>query len=64
MGKQEIYTPMEKLLIETLARREERAEALKTKEKAVQVAELDLMLLEMEAQQDMMDGLKGEEYLL
>lgn len=36
------------------------AEALETKKKANELLALDLMILELEAQQDMMDGLKME----
>lgn len=52
--EKEIYTPMEKVLIE----------GIKTKQKLVEAAELDLLLLEMEKQFDLMDGLKEEAYLL
>lgn len=60
----EIYTPMEKLLIETLARRQEREDALKVKKDTAAALELDLMLLEMEKQVDLMDGLKEEQWLV
>ena len=53
-NKKEIYTPMEKILIE----------ALITKEQMRQALELDKMLLEMEAQADMMDGLTMQEWIL
>lgn len=36
------------------------AQAAETKRKSVEVAALDLLLLEMEEKQDMMDGLKME----
>lgn len=52
--KKENYTPMEKILIEGLKIKQQEAAAL----------ELDLMLLEMEAKQDMMDGIKMEEWIL
>ncbi len=52
--EKEIYTPMEKVLIE----------GLKIKEQERQALELDLLLLEMEAKQDMMDGYKMEEWIL
>ena len=52
--EKEIYTPMERILIEGVKIHEDMCKAL----------ELDLMLLEMEAQQDMLDGLKMEAYLL
>ena len=63
-NKKEIYTPMEKLLIETLARRQEREDKLKLKKQTTAALELDLMLLEMEKQFDLMDGIKGEEWLV
>jgi hypothetical protein len=46
--KKEIYTPMEKILID----------ALITHEKMLQALELDLMLLEMEEKAGLMDGVK------
>ena len=52
--KKEIYTPMEKVLIE----------GAKLLEKTTAALELDLMLLELEAKADMMDGLTMEEWLL
>lgn len=52
--EKEIYTPMEKILIE----------ALKVKEQGVQVAKMDELLLQMEAKFNMMDGLTYEEWLL
>ena len=58
--EKEIYTPMEQVLIQSALL----AQALETKEKMVEAAALDLMLLEMEQQQDMLDGLKMEAYLL
>jgi hypothetical protein len=51
--KNEIYTPMERLLIEALITKEQERKAL----------ELDLLLLEMEAKADMMDGVPMEAYL-
>ena len=55
-----VYTPMEQVLIKGALL----AQALETKKKAVDVAKLDLMLLEMERQQDMMDGLQLREWIL
>lgn len=52
--EKEIYTPMEKLLIE----------AMKTKEQERQALELDLMLLEMEQKAGLMDGVELEEWIL
>lgn len=52
--EKEIYTPMEKVLIE----------GIKTKQKQVEAAKLDQLLLEMEAKFNMMDGLTMEEWLL
>lgn len=49
-----IYTPMEKALIE----------ALKIKQQEQTALEMDLLLLEMERQQNMMDGYKMEEWVL
>lgn len=60
MSKQ-IYTDTEKHLIKGAQILEE---ALETKKKLAAALSLDLLLLDMEAQQDMLDGLKGEEYLL
>ena len=64
---QEIYTPMEKVLIEgakMLTTKEVVEDAIQTKEKFNQALLLDNMLLEMEAQADMMDGRKLQEWLL
>lgn len=52
-NKKEIYTPMEQVLVQGAIY----AEALETKKKANQALALDLMLLEMEAEQGLMDGL-------
>lgn len=51
--EKEIYTPMERLLIEALTTKEQERKAL----------ELDLLLLEMEAKADTMDGVPMEAYL-
>ena len=64
---QEIYTPMERILIEgakLLSTQEVVEDAIQTKEKFNQALLLDNMLLEMEAQADMMDGRKLQEWLL
>ena len=58
--KKEIYTPMERILIQGALL----AETLETKKKLADLEALDLMLLEMEEKQDMLDGLKGEQWLL
>lgn len=58
--EKQIYTPMEKVLVSGALY----LEALETKKKAVDAAKLDLMLLEMEKQVNLMDGLKEEDYLL
>ncbi len=55
--EKEIYTPGEKVLVEA-------AKWLETKKQMGQALALDLLLLEMERQQDMMDGRKMEEWLL
>ena len=65
--KNEIYTPMEQVLINAaklLTTKEVCEESIETKQKAVAALELDEMLLKMEAQFDMMDGVKQEEWLL
>ncbi len=59
-NKTEIYTPMEQVLVQGALY----AEALEQKKKAVDVAKLDLMLLEMEKHFDLMDGLAEEAYLV
>lgn len=51
--KKDFYTPQERYLIE----------ALITHENMIKALELDLMLLEMEAEQNMMDGLTEEALL-
>ena len=58
--EKEIYTPMEKVLVQGALL----AQALETKKKLAQAESLDLMLLEMEEQQELLDGLKQEVYLL
>ena len=52
--EKEIYTPMERILIEALITKEQERKAL----------ELDLMLLQMEAQAGLMDGVELEEWVL
>ena len=67
MQEKEIYTPMEKILIEGVQRlttKEVVESAVDTKKKAVQALSLDALLLELEAKVDMMDGLKMEQWLL
>lgn len=54
--QKEIYTPMEQVLVQSALY----VEALETKKKANELLALDMLLLELEAQQDMMDGLKME----
>ena len=76
--KKEIYSPMEEVLIKgTLAicgddaqeevkpveTKDLTAAALETKKKTTSLLELDELLLKMEAQQDMMDGMRLEVYL-
>ena len=63
----EIYTPMEKILIEgvqTLTTKETVESAIQTKKDFTKALELDLLLLEMEAQADMYEGKKMEEWIL
>ena len=52
--EKEIYTPMEQVLIE----------GIKTMERKSALLKLDQLLLELEAKQDMLDGLKMEVFLL
>ena len=59
----EIYTPMEKLLIETMVRREERKAALETKEKTSALLELDLMLCQAEEKMGLLDGIPIEGWI-
>lgn len=62
-----IYTDMELILIEgvkQLTTQEVVEAATETKEKFNDALSLDLMLLELEAKADMMDGYKMEEWLL
>lgn len=64
--EKEIYTPMERILIEgakALTTKEVCEAALETMEKVEAALKLDLMLLELEAKHDMMDGMKLEVYL-
>lgn len=56
-NNKEIYTPMEQVLVEA-------AKWLETKQQMRQALELDLMLLELEAKADMMDGKQLGEWLL
>ena len=58
--EKEIYTPMEKVLIQGALL----LEAAETKKKTADLLELDLMLLELERQQEQMDGIKLKEWLL
>ena len=53
----EIYSPMEKILIES-------AKWLQTKQDMQKALELDLMLLQMEEEQNMMDGRELKEWIL
>ena len=64
--EKEIYTPMERILIEGVQclSGEELAAAIETKLTTNLLLELDEKLLKMEADADMMDGLKMEEWLL
>lgn len=55
-----VYTPMEQVLIKSALL----VQSLETKKKLAALEDLDLMLLELEEQQDMLDGLKMEAYLL
>ena len=57
MENTEIYTPMEQVLVEA-------AKWLETKQNMNKALELDLMLLELEAKADMMDGKQLGEWLL
>ena len=57
MEKENYYTPMEQILVEA-------AKWVQTKQDMGKALELDLMLLEMEAKADMMDGKKLEEWIL
>lgn len=66
-NNKEIYTPMEAILIkgaQALTTKEIVGAALKTKEDFNTALLLDNMLLELEAQADMMDGKKMEEWIL
>lgn len=57
MENNQIYTPMEQILVDA-------AKWVQTKQNMAKALELDLMLLELEAQADMMDGKKMEEWIL
>lgn len=57
MENKEIYNPMEQILIDA-------AKWVQTKENMNKALELDLMLLELEAKADMMDGIELQEWLL
>ena len=59
--EKEIYTAQERNLIMGAQLLEQ---SLLTKEKLTSLLALDKLLLEMEEQQDMLDGLKQEVYLL
>lgn len=62
-----IYTEMERILIEgakKLTTKEVAQAAIETSKKMEDALKLDLMLLEMEAKADMMDGMKMEEWIL
>lgn len=61
-NKKEIYTPMEALLINAMVRRQERENALETKRKTTEALALDLVLLELEEQVGLLDGLKQEDW--
>lgn len=58
--EKEIYTPMEQVLVQGALL----AEALQTKQNLAKALELDVMLLKLEAQADMYEGKKMEEWLL
>lgn len=58
--KKEIYNPMEQVLIQAALL----AQAAETKRKTAELLALDQMLLELEAKQDMMDGIELKEWLL
>ena len=58
--KNEIYNPMEQVLIQGL----QLAQAMETKRKTADLLALDLLLLELEVKADMMDGIKLQEWLL
>ena len=64
----EFYTPMEKVLIQGVQKLTPTAQlvadALETKKKEATALELDLLLLEMEAKFNMMDGYSLEEWVL
>ena len=62
--EKEIYTKSEALFINAMVRRQEREDALKTKKTTTSLLELDEMLLKMEQQANMMDGIKMEEWIL
>lgn len=61
MEKHEIYSPMEEIALKQIFLLQD---ALETKRKFTQALELDLMLLEMEAQQDMYEGKELQEWIL
>ena len=65
--EKEIYTPMEKILIEgakLVSTKETVEAAIETKKQLNDALYLDQLLLELEAKADMMDGLKMEEWIL
>lgn len=55
--QKEIYTPMERILIQSALL----AQAAETKKKLTEALALDAKLLELEAEQGLMDGLPLEE---
>ena len=62
--EKEIYTPMERILIEGALKAEEIQKAYEIKDKERQALELDLLLLEMEEKIGLMDGVELQEWLL
>ena len=60
----DIYSPMERILIEGALKAEEIQKAKEIKEQERQALELDLLLLEMEEKLDLMDGIELQEWLL
>ena len=58
--EKEIYTPMEKVLVQGALL----AQALETKKKALEALQLDALLLEMEEKQGLMDGIALQEWIL
>lgn len=62
----DFYTPMERILIEGAKAftAEEAQAALEVQKTTTSLLELDEMLLKMEQQANMMDGIKMEEWIL